>query len=367
MRWIYDLDQRELAEVLAAWGEPPYRARQIWQGLYRQLYTSPDQFTTLPASLRTRLAQEFQCTPLVPVKRLESADQQTVKTLLRLNDGLLIEAVLMRYGDAADSPASGSGREEKRRRTLCISTQVGCAMGCTFCATGQMGFKRHLTAGEIVAQVLYYAPGLRERKETITNVVLMGMGEPLHNYENVMAAVDRLNDPDGYHFAARRITLSTVGLVPEIRRLADSGRQVNLAVSLHALDDKARQSIMPVARRYRVEQILQACRYYVEKTHRRVTFEWALIRDFNDTPAIARQLAQRLSGLLCHVNIIPLNPTDGYSGKASTRKRALAFKETLEQAGIPCTIRVRRGIEIRAGCGQLAGSGVMPSYSRTVR
>lgn len=358
MRLIYDLDRLELAEVLGAWGEPSYRARQIWQGLYGQLYTSPDQFTTLPSWLRTRLAQEFQFIPFAPVKRLESADHQTVKTLLRLNDGLLIETVLMRYGDPPDSPASGNGREGKPRRTLCLSTQVGCAMGCAFCATGQMGFQRHLTAGEIVAQALDHTRWLRERGEAVTHIVLMGMGEPLHNYENVMAAIARLNDPDGYHFAARRITLSTVGLVPEIRRLADEGRQVNLAVSLHAVDDKARLSIMPVAKRYRVEQILQACRYYVEKTHRRVTFEWALIRDFNDTPAVARQLAQRLSGLLCHVNIIPLNPTDGYSGAATPCRRALAFKEILEQAGIPCTLRVRRGIEIRAGCGQLAGSFV---------
>lgn len=229
-------------------------------------------------------------------------------------------------------------------------------MGCVFCATGQMGFKRHLTSGEIVAQVMYYARMLRDVNEAVTNIVFMGMGEPFHNYDNTMATIDRLNDPQGFNFGARRMTISTVGLVPQIRRFADEKRQVNLAISLHAADDEERLAIMPVNKRYRIDEILEACRYYIEKTHRRVTFEWALINGVNDTPEVAMKLAARLRGLLCHVNAIPLNPTKGYSGEATSRQRAERFKETLEQAGVPCTIRMRRGIDINAGCGQLAGS-----------
>ncbi len=337
---IYDLDLPDLTDLVVTWGEPPYRARQIWEGLYRHFYRSPDEFTTLPRSLRTRLAEHLRFQALVPLQQQTSSDGQTVKTLFQLHDGQMIEAVLMKY---------------ERRRTLCISTQAGCAMGCVFCATGQMGFKRHLSSGEIVAQVMYYARQLHDQGERVTNVVLMGMGEPFHNYQNTMAAIDRLNHPEGYHFGARRFTLSTVGLVPLIRRFADEGRQVNLAVSLHAVDDETRSRMMPVNRKYPIAEVLEACRYYVAKTHRRITFEWALIRDVNDTPETARRLAHLLKGLLCHVNAIPLNPTPGYAGRASDSKRAERFKAILEDAGIPCTIRVRRGLEIAAGCGQLAG------------
>jgi 23S rRNA (adenine2503-C2)-methyltransferase len=219
-----------------------------------------------------------------------------------------------------------------------------------------MGFKRHLSSSEIVAQVLYYARMLRAENQNVTNIVLMGMGEPFHNYDNTMAAIDRLNDPEGFNFGARRFTVSTVGLVPQIRRFADEKRQVNLAISLHAADDASRLAMLPVNKRYNIEQVLEACRYYVEKTHRRVTFEWALINGVNDSPEVAQRLAARLKGLLCHVNAIPLNPTMGYQGKATSRERAEKFKETLERAGVPCTIRMRRGIDIAAGCGQLAGS-----------
>jgi 23S rRNA (adenine2503-C2)-methyltransferase len=228
-------------------------------------------------------------------------------------------------------------------------------MGCVFCATGQMGFKRHLSSGEIVAQVMYYARLLKEENLSVTNIVFMGMGEPFHNYENTIAAVDRLNDSEGYNFGARRMTISTVGLVPQIKRFADEKRQVNLAISLHAADDGERVKMLPVNKRYKIDEVIEACRYYVDRTHRRVTFEWALINGVNDSPEIARKLAARLKGLLCHVNAIPLNPTTGYSGQATSRERAAAFKVSLEQAGIPCTIRMRRGVDIAAGCGQLAG------------
>jgi 23S rRNA (adenine2503-C2)-methyltransferase len=356
---IYDLDLPDLANLLKEWKEPAYRAKQIWQGLYQHYYDSPEQFTNLPITLRTKLAEQVTFSPFKVKIYQDSSDGFTRKTLFELPDKNLIEAVLMRYGDPADNP-SPSGRvaksEGKNRRTLCISTQAGCAMGCVFCATGQMGFKRHLSSGEIVAQVMYYARMLQKEDLPVTNVVLMGMGEPFHNYDNTMSAIDRLNDAEGYNFGARRFTISTVGLVPAIRRFADEKRQVNLAISLHAADDESRLEMMPINKRYKIEEVLEACSYYVMKTSRRVTFEWALINGVNDTPEVAKKLAARLRGLMCHVNAIPLNPTAGYEGQATSRERAMVFKETLEQAGIPCTIRMRRGIDIQAGCGQLAGA-----------
>lgn len=344
---IYDLDLLALTNLLKDWNEPAYRAKQIWQGLYQHFYESPEQFTNLPKSLREKLAESLIFSPLKPKIYLDSSDRQTRKTLFELHDGQVIEAVLMRY-----DPVTFTGRT---RRTLCISSQAGCAMGCVFCATGQMGFKRHLSSGEIIAQVMYYARMLKQENEVVTNIVLMGMGEPFHNYDNTMAAIDRLNDPGGYNFGARRFTISTVGLVPMIRRFADEKRQVNLAISLHAAEDESRVSMLPINKKYKINDVIEACRYYVAQTGRRVTFEWALIHGVNDTPEVARKLGARLKGLLCHVNAIPLNPTAGYDGRATDRQRAALFKETLEQAGIPCTIRMKRGIDIQAGCGQLAG------------
>ncbi len=336
---VYDLSFDQLTALLAEWGQPAFRAKQIWQGIYQNLWVSPDEFSNLPKVLRAKLADELRFSALVPKDVLRSTDGETVKTLFLLADEREIEAVLMRYED---------------RRTLCISTQSGCAMGCVFCATGQMGFKRHLSAGEIVAQVIYYARQLKEQGEVVTNVVVMGMGEPFHNYENTLAAIDRLNDPRGFNLGARRFTISTVGLVPMINRFAKEKRQVNLAISLHAADDEQRSALLPVNRKYPIQQVIDACRDYVELTGRRVTFEWALIRDVNDTPETARKLASLLKGLMCHVNVIPLNPTRKYTGQATTRERARAFCDVLNAAGIPCTIRIRRGIEIQAGCGQLA-------------
>ena len=353
---IYDLTFPELTSLLTDWGEPAYRAKQIWQGLYQHFWNDPAQFTSLPNSLRDKLAEHFIFDALTPIKTLKSSDGQTTKILFRLPDGQAIEAVLMRY-----DPSSGSGQG---RRTLCISTQVGCAMGCVFCATGQMGFHRHLSSGEIVAQVMYYARVLQTSEflknsevSTVSNVVVMGMGEPFHNYDNTMAAIDRLNDPEGYNFGARRFTISTVGLIPAIRRFAAEKRQVNLAISLHAADDSLRTSMLPVNKKYPVGELLEACRDYVAATGRRITFEWALVNGVNDTPEQARLLASKLKGFLCHVNAIPLNPTEGYVGQATTRQRAETFKEILTQAGVPCTIRLRRGMDIQAGCGQLANRG----------
>jgi 23S rRNA (adenine2503-C2)-methyltransferase len=227
-------------------------------------------------------------------------------------------------------------------------------MGCVFCATGQMGFRRNLTGGEIIEQVLYYARLLAQQGEQVTNIVVMGMGEPFHNYDATMQAIETLNHPQGFNLGQRRFTISTVGLVPMIRRFAQENRQVNLAVSLHAAEDELRATVLPINKKYPIADVIQACRDYVAQTHRRITFEWALIRDVNDTPLQAEKLAALLKGLLCHVNVIPLNPTHGYTGQATTMERARQFQAILEKHGIPCTIRIRRGIDIQAGCGQLA-------------
>jgi 23S rRNA (adenine2503-C2)-methyltransferase len=343
---IYDLGQSELAEIMSSWDESTFRVKQLWQGLYLQLWDSPEQFTNLPGALRQKLTENFLFSHLKPETTLSSRDGETVKTLFRLPDNQPIEAVLMRY---------------EHRRTLCISTQAGCAMGCVFCATGQMGFRRNLTSGEIVEQVLYYARQLRTQGEEVTNVVVMGMGEPFHNYDATLAAIDRLNERDGFNFGARRFTISTVGLVPAIRRFAAEKRQINLAVSLHAAEDELRSSLMPVNRKYNIGELLSACREYIERTGRRISFEWALIHGVNDSPEQAQLLADRLQILkrkgttLCHVNVILLNPSAHYHQHASTSVRAQAFMTELRSHGIPCSIRLRRGIDIQAGCGQLAG------------
>ena len=340
---IYDLTLPELEAALKDLGQPAYRARQIWQGLYHQLWDDPAQFTALPAPLREQLRTAFRFQVLTAQQTLHSSDGETVKTLFKLPDDRMIEAVLMRYNE---------------RKTLCISSQAGCAMGCVFCATGQMGFLRHLSSGEFVAQVLHYARMLRSEGFEVTNIVIMGMGEPFHNYDATMAAIDRLNDAEGLNLGARRFTISTVGLAPTIRRFAAEKRQVNLAVSLHAANDTLRSSLMPINRKYPLDVLISACRDYVNDTGRRITFEWALIQDVNDAPEQARELAALVKGLLCHVNIIPLNPTHKYSGMGSTRQRAQAFQAELERVGIPCTIRLRRGIDIQAGCGQLATQAI---------
>ena len=339
---FHDLTRPELESLLAGWGEPAFRARQLWQAVYRDLAAGPAEISTLPKPLRERLAAELDFGTLTPAAEVRSTDGQTRKRLFHLPDGKAIETVLMGYA---------------RRRTTCISTQAGCAMGCVFCATGQMGFKRHLTAGEIVQQVLWFARELKAQDDRLTNIVVMGMGEPFHNYDATLRAVAALTDPDGFNFGARRITISTVGLAPMIRRFADEQRQVNLAISLHAATDELRAELLPVNRRYPLAEVFDAARYYAAQTRRRVTFEWALIAGRNDTLEQARAFAALARGLLCHVNVIPLNPTRGYAGRASTRERVAAFMGLLQQHGIPCSVRIRRGIDVDAGCGQLAVRG----------
>ncbi len=336
---LYDLSFPELADSLSAWGEPPYRARQVWEWLYKRKAAEFEQMTNLPRALRERLSAETRLGTLDLVTELHSSDGQTVKRLFRLPDGQLIESVLMEYDDG--------------RRTACISTQAGCAMGCVFCATGQMGFARHLTDGEIVQQALFAARQLEAEGDRLSNVVLMGMGEPLHNYDNTLRAIRKLIDPNGIEIGQRHITLSTVGLVPAIRKLAAEGLQVKLAISLHAATDVERSKLLPVNRRWPIAEVINAVEEYIAATGRRVTFEWALIRRENDTFEQAQQLGQLLRGLLCHVNLIPLNPTGGYAGAPSDPERVTAFQETLTSYGVTSTVRVRRGIDIDAGCGQL--------------
>jgi 23S rRNA (adenine2503-C2)-methyltransferase len=291
---IHDFTQTELAEWLSEQGEPGFRAKQIWVGLYQNFTSEIDEISTLPKTLRQKLADHFDIEGITPIRTVQSKDFLTVKNLFKLHDDCLIETVMMLY---------------EERRTICISTQSGCGLGCTFCATGQMGLSRNLTSGEIVAQVIYFARYLAQKDEHVTNVVFMGMGEPFQNYENVMAAVARLNDPNGFGLGARRMTISTVGIAPMIRAFADENSQVNLAVSLHTVNDELRSQMIPVNRKYPVATLLSACRYYVRTTNRRITFEYALIEGVNDSTDDAVALAQAIRGMQCHVNLIPLNPT----------------------------------------------------------
>ena len=350
---LYDFTYAQLVELLTGWGEPRFRADQVWRWLYGSLVDDFAAMSNLPLAVRERLTAAFDLQLLTPLADQESARGQTRKVLFRLRDGYTIESVLMRYRD---------------RRTACISTQVGCGMGCSFCATGQGGLARNLSPGEIVAQVIYFAREIREAQiqqaatqqeggqvssQPITNVVLMGMGEPLANYAATWQAIETLTDERGYHLGARRITLSTVGLVPGIRRLMGEALPVNLAVSLHAPEDGLRNQLVPVNQRYPLADLMQAVHDYIQKTGRRVTFEYALIDGVNDAVQQAHQLAALLEGMLCHVNLIPLNPTPGSSQQPSPRERVNAFRDALEQAEVPTTVRMRRGIGIEAGCGQL--------------
>ncbi|MFN8531057.1 MAG: 23S rRNA (adenine(2503)-C(2))-methyltransferase RlmN [Anaerolineae bacterium] len=333
---LYTLSLDALSGLMETWGESRFRAKQIWEWLYNKRVDTFDAMTNLSKPLRDRLATETVLGTLEVAAEQESSDG-TIKRLYRLPDDQLIESVLMEYDDD--------------RRTACISTQAGCAMGCVFCATGQMGFARHLTGDEIFEQALYFARLLESRGERLSNIVLMGMGEPFHNYDNALAAIRRLMNDLG--IGARHITVSTVGLVPLIRRFADEGLQVKLAVSLHAATDEERSALLPVNKKYPLHDLIDACKYYVAKTNRRMSFEWTLINGENDTPQQAHLLGRLLYGVHCHVNVIPLNPTGGYLGSPSAAGRVETFVHTLAEYGIPATVRIRRGIDIAAGCGQL--------------
>jgi len=345
-----------LFALTARWGYPRVHAARLWSYVYLGGVDTWDAMPALPARFRSKA--EAMLTLGLPATAAEthSADGFTRKYLLALADGRRIETVLMRY----------TGRV-----TACISSQAGCAMGCVFCATGQMGLLRHLTPGEIVAQVLHVSRVLRAtgsgaslahpashsphaRHERLRNVVLMGMGEPLHNYDAVMTAVDILLDPSGFALGGRKITLSTVGVVPGIIRLADEGRPIHLAVSLHGATQEERAALVPVAGRWPLAELMDACRYYIARQQRKIFYEWTLIAGQNDTPEQAHALGRLLQGQQAQVNLIPLNPTGGYGGEPTGQEAARRFQQILAGHGLPSTIRQRRGIDIAAGCGQLA-------------
>jgi len=340
---LFDLDYEDLSGVIQGWNEPAYRIQQTWQGLFQTLWNSSEEFSTLSIPLRKKMDQHFNFGALSYEKDLQSNDGSTRKILYRLMDNAAIEIVVMGYTD---------------RNTVCISSQVGCGMGCNFCATGNMGFIRNLSRGEIVEQVIKTAADLGQNGKRLTNVVFMGMGEPFHNYQPVMDAVRILNDPRGFGMGTRRFTISTVGLIPEIKRFTEENSQINLAISLHAADDILRSSIVPINRKYPLVDLMAVCRRYIQKTNRRITFEWALIAGVNDTAEQARKLSNLLGDMLAHVNIIQLNPVPHYDGKPAEDDKALNFKKILTDAGIACTIRLRRGIDIQAGCGQLASESI---------
>jgi 23S rRNA (adenine2503-C2)-methyltransferase len=330
----YDVDRDQLTDLLD--GEPRYRLDQVWQGLYTQRRT-PAELTSLPKALRARL--EASLPPaLRPVTESTSDDGDTVKWLWELHDGATIETVLMHYPD---------------RSTVCVSTQAGCAMGCGFCATGQAGFERNLGVGEIVEQVVEAwrraEAGTPARR--LSNVVFMGMGEPLANYDRTWAAVRRIHDDLG--LGARHLTLSTVGIVPGIRRLAAEDLPVNLAVSLHAANDTLRDELVPINRRYPLAALRDACETYLVAKNRRLSFEWALIDGVNDRAVDAEELAAFARPLRAHVNLIPLNATPGWPTTGSPPHRVTAFRDLLRDLRVNATVRANRGTDIDAACGQL--------------
>jgi 23S rRNA (adenine2503-C2)-methyltransferase len=329
----YDLTREELGVILG--GEPAYRARQVWDGLHVRVQR-PEEMTELPALLRNTLSDALP--PALRAVTRQSADEgETTKWLWALDDGAEVETVLMLYPD---------------RVTVCVSTQAGCAMACQFCATGQSGFQRQLTQGEIVEQV---AAAMRESgSRRVSNIVFMGMGEPLANYDRVWAAVVRLHGEMG--LSARHLTLSTVGIVPGIRRLAAETLPVNLAVSLHAANDALRDELVPINRRYPLQMLADACADYVKASGRRLSIEWAMIDSVNDRTSDAAELARFARPLGAHVNLIPLNPTPGYPVVGSSPESVRAFRDQLVALGVNATIRVTRGAEIDAACGQLAAS-----------
>jgi 23S rRNA (adenine2503-C2)-methyltransferase len=335
---LYDLTLAELETRLADDGLPRYRARQVFHWAYQQLAPGYEAMTVLPKALRGELAGELPFTLLAPVREVRTDDGETVKLLFRTFDGEHIETVLMFYPD---------------RTTVCVSCQVGCAVGCAFCATGMMGLTRNLSTGEMVGQVIEAARAARSHGRSLTNIVMMGMGEPFQNYAAVMKMVAILHDSAGFNFGARRTTISTSGLVPFIDRLAEEPYQVKLAISLHAPNDELRSRLVPLNRRYPVADLMAACRRYVERTGRRITFEYALIKDVNDSDGTAEELARLLKGLLCHVNVIPLNPTPAAPFERPSVERIERFAAVLESRGVPATVRYSRGVEIAAACGQL--------------
>jgi 23S rRNA (adenine2503-C2)-methyltransferase len=338
---LCSLDFEELEEFVKEIGEASFRARQISDWIYKQGITDFMEMSNLSKNLRNRLNEIAYISQLKEKTRSEAKDG-TKKFLFELEDGERIETVLMSY--------------QGGRNSVCISTQVGCAMGCNFCATGLQGLERNLSTGEIVGQVLEVQRLISNdefRDPRVSNIVVMGMGEPLANYDNLLKAIKILNDEAGLNISMRRITVSTCGLVPKIKELADENLQLVLAISLHAANDELRNEMMPINKRYPLEELIAACKYYLEKTNRRITFEYALVSGINNDPQDAKELAELLSDLLCHVNLIPVNPVEELDLHRPKRGDIKRFKEILAQNGIQVTLRQERGNDIEAACGQL--------------
>ncbi|WP_205877324.1 23S rRNA (adenine(2503)-C(2))-methyltransferase RlmN [Mycobacterium camsae] len=347
-RHLADLDAAGRADAVAELGLPAFRAKQLAHQYYGRLIADPHQMTDLPAAVRDAVAASMFPMLLSAAREVTCDAGQTRKTLWRAGDGATIESVLMRY---------------PQRNTVCISSQAGCGMACPFCATGQGGLTRNLSTAEILEQVRAAAVALRDDfGDRLSNVVFMGMGEPLANYSRVVAAVRRITEapPSGFGISARSVTVSTVGLAPAIRRLADERLGVTLALSLHTPDDELRNTLVPVNNRWPVSEVLEAARYYADVTGRRVSIEYALIREVNDQPwraDLLGKLLHRALGALAHVNLIPLNPTPGSDWDASPKPVEREFVRRVRAQGVSCTVRDTRGREIAAACGQLAAGG----------
>ena len=346
-RHFADLDDTARAAAVADLGLPAFRGKQLANQYFNRLIADPAEMTDLPAGVRDQLGEALFPPLLQPLREIECDAGETRKVLWRAVDATTFESVLMRYPD---------------RNTVCISSQAGCGMACPFCATGQGGLKRNLSTAEILEQVRAASAELRHRDARLSNIVFMGMGEPLANYSRVLAAVRRIiaAPPGGFGISARSVTVSTVGLAPAIRKLADERLNVTLALSLHAPDDELRDTLVPVNNRWKVSEVLDAARYYADVTGRRVSIEYALIRDVNDQPWRADLLGKRLHGALgalAHVNLIPLNPTPGSEWDASPKPVEREFVRRVRERGVSCTVRDTRGREIAAACGQLAAQG----------
>ena len=340
MNCILDLDKAQLRSYLAAIQQPEYRWQQIWHGLYVSCFQSWQEFSNLPLDLRHRLEEDFLITPLFPINDVQSDDGLTQKVLFQLANKNPVETVLMQYDE---------------RTSICVSSQSGCPIGCEFCASGKLGLKQQLSSGEIIAQVLHFASVLKKQGQEITNIVFMGMGEPFLNYEEVQKALVKLNDHEGMKIGARRITLSTIGIPAQILQFAADFPQVNLAVSLHAPTNQQRDQLIPINKKYPIEEIMKSVREYIHLTNRRVTFEYVMINEFNDSSQDAQHLADLLQNMLCHVNLIPMNSTTAFKGLPSPLHTIQTFQKVLSAHHIPATIRFSKGTQIQAGCGQLAG------------
>ena len=348
MRSIYDLTLKQTEEMLAGYGQKPYRAKQLYAWLYRKRISSWNEMTDLPASLLEQLAQDYSIEPVREIDR-QTARDGTVKYLFEMEDGASVEAVLMHFhfGDS-----------------LCISSQIGCNMGCTFCASGLLKKQRDLTAAEMVGEVLYVQKELDASGGRVDNIVIMGTGEPFDNYDNVMRFCEIVNSDHGLAIGARHITISTCGIVPRIHDFARGHYQYNLAISLHAPNDELRRKLMPVDRAYPLDVLMDALRNYSEDNHRRLTFEYILLSDVNDTDAHARQLADLIRGMNAYVNLIPYNQVDENGYRSVDEKKALHFYDVLMKHGVKATLRSRHGDDIDAACGQLRAKHERDKNSR---